>query len=191
MSLWAGALSAKPSWGFSLHRSTEQTALMRTQIPSFCIDLQNRCIGEGKSMTAERPPSTRWPAGDLNKKSWRASACRPSSEGKGLITILYAVPLITSVFSSHLTQSFSREGHTPVSPRQTALIISYLLSASMAEQFIRLSGFYMSTVHNLVNTGTMKLYVCIFKMLVCYCLSNTSCRAGRYDLKATLGNFLP
>lgn len=81
MSLWAGVLSAKPSWGFSLHRSTEQTALMRTQIPSCCIDLQNRCIGEGKSMTAERPPSTRWPAGDLNKKSWRASACR-TQQGK-------------------------------------------------------------------------------------------------------------
>lgn len=38
----------------------------------------------------------------------------PESRGrKGLITILYPLPLITSVFSSHLTQSFSREGHTP------------------------------------------------------------------------------
>lgn len=75
-------MSAKPSWGFSLHRSAEQTALMRTQIPSCCIDLQNRCIGEGKSMMAERPPCTGWPTGDLNKKNWRDSDCRTLQQGK-------------------------------------------------------------------------------------------------------------
>ncbi|KAM7375222.1 hypothetical protein PAMA_014352 [Pampus argenteus] len=44
-------------------------ALMRTQIPSCCIDLQNRCIEEGKSMRAKHPPSTSWPTGDLDKKN--------------------------------------------------------------------------------------------------------------------------
>lgn len=78
----AGVLSAEPSWGFSLHRSAEQTALMRTQIPSCCIDLQNRCIGEGKSMRAKRPPSTGWPTGDLDKKNWRTSDCWTLQWGK-------------------------------------------------------------------------------------------------------------
>lgn len=55
---------------------------MRTQIPSCCIDLQDQCIGKGKSMTAHRPPCTAWSTGDLSKKSWRASDCRTLQQGK-------------------------------------------------------------------------------------------------------------
>lgn len=54
---------------------------MRTQIPSCCIDLQKRCIGEGKSMTAECPPSTCWLARDLDEKNWRAPDCRTLQQG--------------------------------------------------------------------------------------------------------------
>lgn len=54
---------------------------MRTQIPSCCIDLQNRCTGEGKSMTAECPPSAGWPTEDLDKKKWRAPDCRTLQRG--------------------------------------------------------------------------------------------------------------
>lgn len=35
--------------------------------------------------------------------------------GGVLISILYSVPIITSVFSSHLTWRFPWEGHPPVS----------------------------------------------------------------------------
>lgn len=32
-------------------------------------------------MTAECPPSTVWPTGDLDKKSWRAPDCRTLQQG--------------------------------------------------------------------------------------------------------------
>lgn len=82
MPFQAGLLSANPSWGFRLHWSAEQTALMRTQIPSCCIDLQNHCIGEGKSMAAKCPPSTDWPTGDLNKIARGLLTVGPS-DGRG------------------------------------------------------------------------------------------------------------
>lgn len=82
-------------------------------------------------MAAKCPPFTGWPTGDLNKESRRASDCWTLQlGGKGLITILYSVPLITSVFSSHLTQCFSREGHPPVSVRHTALTASHIIIAA-------------------------------------------------------------
>lgn len=89
--------SGRLSQGFSLHWSTEQTALMRTQIPSCCIDLQNRCIGEGKSMIPECPAFTVWPTGDLDERAGGLLTVGPCSRGRGLIIILYPLPLITSV----------------------------------------------------------------------------------------------
>lgn len=93
--------------GLGPYRSAEQTALMRTQIPSCCIDLQNHCIkgGWGDQWRPDSLPPLGWGAGDLNEECG----------GGVLISILYSVPIITSVFSTHLSWRFPLEGHPPVS----------------------------------------------------------------------------
>ena len=86
----------RPSQGFSPHRSAEQTALMRTQIPSCYIDLQTE-HWRGEINAACTLPL---PTGPLETGIKRAegSAYGPCSRGKGLITITFCVSLITSLF---------------------------------------------------------------------------------------------
>lgn len=74
-----GAISWE-SWKFSLHWSAVQTALMRTQIPSCCIDLQNRCIGLKSIMANPLTPGQF--VEDLVRKNWMASDCWTLQRGK-------------------------------------------------------------------------------------------------------------